>query len=345
MSLRVNMPIIGTDIARTESLVISGASQNLATGEIFVADKYKKPLADAGSPTIATTDTIYIGMGLAETITYTLPNGTLVTEKRILWSNPIQGTKVLGFSGISGGSAATERVAKINFTAASFSPTAGVEYVIRVVYKDILTHPGQFTETYRVTATSTSATDLTNAFVLAINTMGVTPSEARVIATNDTNDLVLTGKVIPNNESNDEIDEYSQVDFVCGLTSDNFDATVVAYTTVATPGIGNPKLVRDKEKMARGYQGVTNTINFPVIKATMATDMTKWYDVIVIEHDTDYESGEMQYIQSAPITTEIYIPTGAAQTSTSPTAGIEATLISLNAWMATLPKAFANVSV
>jgi hypothetical protein len=343
---KVNKLIIGKEIARTEDLVIEGASQNIAIGEVFVADKYKKVLATAA--TIATTDTIYIGVGLADTHEYSLPDGTVITgTKRISWSAPIQGTNVLAYTGLSGGTTATERSAKVDITAATnFEPVIGTEYVIRIVYKDINERPGQFTQTFRVTAATTTPADLTNLFLAEINQVGPSGTfESRIIATNDTNDLVLTGKVIPGNASNDEIDEYSQVDFVVGLFSDNFNDCVVTYPTDALAGIGNPKLIRDKEKHARAFEGVTNLVNFPVIKPTVLTDMAKWYDVIVIEHDQEYVSGDNQYRKEAPLTTEIYIPTGAAQTTTDPTSGVDAVQVALNAWMVSLPKAFSSVSV
>jgi len=351
MSTRVNKPIIGKDLLRTETLVIEGATQNLAAGEVFVADK-NRVLVNA-SATIADTDTIYIGVGLNETHDYTLPDGSaVITARKILWSTPIQGTKVLAYTGLSGGSAATEAV--VTLDTSGITPVVGTEYVVRIVYKDMPEHPGQFTQTYRHTATAVTAataTTLVTALKAEINSAGVTANEARVIASG-TDDLVLTGKVIPNNETNEEIDEYSQVDFVvgswsitaAGVKTIGLEGAAVVYTTLATPGIGNPKIVRDKEKLSLGYKGITNTINFPVIKPTMLTDMAEWYDVIVIEHDTDYESGETQYIQSTPCTTEIYIPTGAGQTSTTAIAGASLLEV-LNPWMASTPKTFGAVSV
>ncbi len=354
MSKRVNKPIIGKDIARTESLVTEGASQNIAVGEVFVADKYKNPLATAA--TIATSDIIYVGVGLAETHDYVLPDGTAITgNNRIAWSAPIEGTGVITYNGISGGTTATERVASCDTS--GITPVVGTEYVVRVVYKDLEEHPGQFVQEFRHVATTAVIADLVNALVTEVNKYGPSNDiDARVIATNSTSDLVLTGRVIPENASNDEIDEYSQVDFEvalnsttsAGINTNGWAGTGVAIAityTAATPGIGNPKLVRDKEKHATAYDGVTNTINFPVIKPTILTDMAEWYDVIVIEHDNSYESGETQYIQSTPITTEIYIPTGAAQTSTDPTLGVDAVTVALNAWMVSTPKAFSAVSV
>jgi hypothetical protein len=333
MQNRVNKVIIGKDIDRTSSLQITDPTTTatyIADGEIIVVDKDKNLLA-AGS-TIADTDTIYIGVGSSTTFDYSLPSGTLVEDARVInWSAPIKGSLVKTFKGLSADNAATERKATINFDGAStFAPVVGTEYVLRVVYKDIPEHPGQYTETFRVTATSVTPGILTDLFVAEINQRGPSGDfESRVIATDDT-DLILTGKVIPNNTTNDEIDEYRQVDFDVFLFSDNFSDVTVTYNTEAHPGNGNPKIVRDREKMAQSYEGITNRTHFPVVKPSQSVVMTKWYDTIIIENSVDFVSADMEYTKYSPVTTEIYIPTNALQTADI--------LAVLNPWMASIDK-------
>lgn len=326
---RVNKIIIGKDISRTSSLQITAPGTTatyIAEGEVIVVDKDFNLLA-AGA-TISDSDIIYIGVGSGETFDYTLPSGTAVTGgRRIEYSGPIKGSKVKTYKGVSADSAAVERQATINIDgASSFAPVVGTEYVIRIVYKDILEHPGQFTQTYRVVATSVTPSVLTTAFVAAING----DSGARVIASKSGNDLVITGKVIPNNATNVEIDEYSQVDFDAYLYSNNFSDVTVTYNTYAEPGNGNPKIVRDREKFALSYEGVMNRTHFPVKLPTMKTDMTKWYDSIIIEHEQEYVSADNEYTKQAPATTEVYIPANAGQTTN--------VLAVLNPWMASTNK-------
>jgi len=335
---KVNKPLIGKEISRTSSPVLSGASQNLATGEVFVLDKNKNILA-AGA-TVADTDTIYIAVATADTQAYSLPDGTAITgEQKLLCSEPIEGSHVLNYRGLAADSAATEQVVTIDLdTATSFASVVGTEYAIRVVYKDINEHPGQFTQTFRVTATTTDPADLTDAFVAEINKIGPSGTyESRVTASNSSDDLVLTGKVVTDNASSDEIDEYSQVEFEVSLFTENFDDAAITYTTTPEPGNGNPKLIRDKEKHARAFEGVTNITQFPVIKPDMRVEMTKWYDSIIIEHDREYVSADNQYKKEAPLTTEIFIPSGSGQTTD--------VLAVLNPWMASTPRAFGNVTV
>lgn len=337
MSKRVNKPIIGKDIDRTSSLITEGASQNIAEGEVVVLDKYKT-LLTAGS-TVADSDVIYLAVGTGETHDYTLPNGTAVTGiRKLSYSAPIQGSKVLSYKGISADSGAVERQATIDMS--GITPVVGTEYVLRIVYKDLVEHPGQFTQTFRHISTDATIANLVNAFVTKINAYGPSGNiDSRVTASNSSNDLVLVGRVIPSNDTNDEIDEYNQVDFEIsvwsivtstGVQTNSWSTATITYNTTASSGNGNPKKVRDIEKFARAYEGVTNLTHFPVIKPAMSTDMTKWYDSITIEHDVEYVSADNQYVKEAPLTTQVFIPAAALQT--------DDVLAVLNPWMASVNK-------
>ena len=94
------------------------------------------------------------------------------------------------------------------------------------------------------------------------------------------------------------------------------------------PGNGNPKIVRDREKFAQSYEGITNRIHFPVIKPLQAVDMTVWYDAIIIENGIDFVSADMEYIKETQVTTELFIPANALQTADI--------LAVLNPWMASV---------
>jgi len=323
---RVNKVLISKLIDRTSGVQITDPTTTatyIAEGEVVVLDKDKN-LLTSGS-TISDTDTIYIAVGKGDTYEYTTPDGTLVEDARKLdISGPIKGRNIISYKGVSADSDATERQATIDIaTASSFTPVVGTEYVIRVVYKDINEHPGQFIQDFRVVATSATPGDLTDAFVSKINKN----KDSRISAENSSDDLVLTGKVIPNSSA-DAIDEYQQVDFDIALhevTEDDWDDVEVTYNTEAHPGNGNPKLVRDREKEALGYEGITNRTHFPVIKPDMKVDMDKWYDSIVIESNTPYVSTAMEYGETAPTTVELYIPANAGQTTN--------VLAVLNTWM------------
>lgn len=345
---RVNHVLIGADIARTSDLDISATgSQNLAEGEVFVADKNKQLLSSGA--TIADTDTIYIGVGSSETYDYTDPSGSEVTGvRKIKWSTPIEGRMVKNYKAMEADNSASEAAVTIESDGFS-SASSGDELVVRAVFTDVSEHPGQFAQDYRIISTGTWSTDV-DTMISKINNY----SPSRVTATKGSvhgtygsgNDIVIVAKDV-SDDSKDAIDEYHQVNFHIFLNGDDDTWSNLTVTREQNPhpGHGNPKLVRDKEKHAQGYEGITNRYKFPVVKPDLDVNMSKWYDAIVIEHDKSYISTEMDFEKEMAHTTEVYIPDGAGQANTAPSSGHDAVLNVLNPWMASLPKAFSNVSV
>jgi hypothetical protein len=331
MRKKVEKIFIATDIARTATLTgfPTSASNNLAAGEILVLDKDKNIITTGD--TIDDTDTIFIAEGLSSTYSYVTPNGTSVTGVRqVKYSDPIQGIGVSEYSGKSY-TAAAEQVTTVSF--GTLTPVVGEEYVIRIVYKDLACeHPGQFTKTYRVVATSATLALLYDAFVAQINGT----KERRVDATDNTTYITLTGKAYDDNDSLNSINEYAQVSFDVFLFSDNFASdAAVATTTVPTSGTGTWQLVRDEEKWSQGYEGLLNRTDFPLQVPDFRTVKSETYDVIVIRHKNWFTAVEGNEEQ-VDITTKIYLPDGASQTAN--------VLADLNPWMASLPKAFPNVT-
>jgi hypothetical protein len=324
---RVNKVLIGKNISRTASLVVYGSGGNLAEGEIVVLDK-NKTILTAGS-TVTDSDVIYVAEGTGSTYSYvTAGTGTSVSGvRRMIVSEPIKYNEVKAYAGRSY-TAAVEQV--VTIVGSSFAPVVGAEYTLRVVYKDTFERPGQLTYTYRVIAATTSVTDLWTAFVAKINTHAA----RRVVATTPASNLVLTGRVAPwdYTDTVDAIDEYYQISFRAFLYSKNFGDTTITYTTSATPGNGTWQRVRDAEKLALGYKGITNKIWFPVTKPTMRTVASATYNSIIIEHAQQYLSPDNQYLKNQPCTTEIYIPTAAGQ--------MNDVLAVLNPWMLSIPNGF-----
>ncbi len=330
---RVNSVLIGKNIARTASAVLIGSTQAAAAGEIFVLDKNKNILASGA--TISETDTIYIAEVLSDTYSYVSPAGTSVTGvKKYITSVPIKGAYVKNYYGRVY-SAIVEQV--VTIVGSTFAPVVGTEYVLRVVYSDTFERPGQVTATYRVIATTTTATDLWTAFVAKINAHAT----RRVNATTPSSNLVLTGRAMPYDTTDtvNAIDEYYQVNFKAFLYSANFGDTTVTYTTAPFPGNGTWQRVRDAEKKQQSYRGIMNRTLFPIITPAMRTVASTNYNCIVIESDVNYTAPD-SYDKTARVTTELYIPTTAA----SGTIQSVDVLNVLNPWMASLPKAFNNVS-
>jgi hypothetical protein len=324
--------LIGKNVSRDAQIVAGEdiatviATGNIADGEVVVLDKNKNVLA-AGA-TKSDTDALYIAQGTGSTFAYTNEAGTTTTANRkVVFSDMIQASGIKSYKGKSY-AAIAEQVITLDFT--GLVPTVGREYTIRVVFSDLAEHPGQFTETFRyISGTATLATWIT-AFVAKINSF----EGRRVIATeNGGVSIILTGLQIPEaNTSVNDIEEYRQVSFdafanYISSTDTHLALTPLTktYTTAPSAGSGTWQSVRDMEKVALGYKGITNKVNFPVISPAMQTSSSATYDLIVIEHDNSFLSADNQYVKKTPITTILALYVDSAQEANI--------LATLNPWM------------
>lgn len=332
MQEKVLKVFIGRDISRTASLVIGGASDNIALGEVVVLDENRN-IMSAGA-TYSDTQKVYIVEGLSETYDYTTPDGTSITSvRKLLYSDAIDGNGVSVYKGASY-AAAAEHTFTVNF--GTLTPVVDEEYSVRLVYKDMEEDPGRRTSyTYRVIATTTTLADLYDAFVAAINAhIG-----ARITATDNTTYITLTAKAYDDNETVDSINEYKQVNFEPFLYSNNYASdAAITETVVPSQGVGTWKLVRDEEKWSQGYEGQTNRIHFPIIGPEFRVVKDETYDVVVINHKNWFTAADRRERQ-VDITTKIFVPNTATSNQMSDILAV------LNPWMASLPKAFANVTV
>jgi hypothetical protein len=264
--------------------------------------------------------------------------------RKILLSDPIEGALVRSWKGVSY-DAKSEQVT--TFTTTACTPlTAGTEVVLRVVYKDITEHPGQFTQTYRYIVTTAAASTLDTivaALAAVVNAHDGRRVDATVNAGSDY--LILTGKAIPQGTTAiTDIDSFTQVRFDAFLlyvtsTGKWADWGSTKSTVVADHGQGTWEQVRDLEKYSRTYFGLDNKTKFPVIAPDMFTVKDETYDLLVIEHDKSYTSADNQYVKRQPLTTVIAIPNPAAANQMTDVLAV------LNPWMASLPGAFTAVSV
>lgn len=345
MYSRVQKLFIAKDIARTSSLVVlpyhngSGAdNDNIASGEVVVLDKNMNVLT-AGA-TVADSETIYIVEGLSTTQTYANEAGTSITARKLIVSDPINGRYMRNYS-------AKTYTAKVEKTATfgyiNQTITAGDEYVLRIVYKDIKEHPGQYTHTYRWVVDAATATNDT--LIAKIATLINTHEGARVTASvtnSGSNDYItLTAKAIPGcTTSLNDIDEFRMVDFEAFFywidqTASTYhgvgpfnQVTMSADTTYVGPIYpqGSWEVVRDEEKSHIQQQfGASNKIHFPVIKPDFRTVVDETYNQIVIEHDGMIQTPDNGYRKNTRLSTKIYLPVGAGQTTNI--------LAALNPWM------------
>jgi hypothetical protein len=321
-----------------QSSVSAGYAFSIAEGEILVLDKYKKVMA-AGA-TIADTDVIYICQGLGSTYSLTNEPGTAMTSlRRLRVSDPIVGKNVKAYNGESY-AAKSEQVTTVDFT--GVTPVVATEYIFRIVYRDIWEHPGQYTATYRYISTTATLSTFLDAVVVKINKH----SGRRVIATDTATALILTGLAIPQCTTGlNDLDPFTMVEFrvFCDYVNSKGQWTLdgVTSTTNVAPGYGtgNWENVRDIERAAWSYLGITNRTHYPIILPDACTVVGATYDIITIEHEAPYLSPDNQYMKHAPLTTQIAFRVPSTGTQE------QAVLAVLNPWFESCPGSFLPVSV
>lgn len=339
---------IGKDTARNANitgneilslLMTTTDADALGDGEIVVLDKAFNVLTPGA--TIADTDRIYIAIGTTKTFTLSPESGTAITARKIKLSDPIIGNYVTKYSGRAY-AAMAQQVSNSVLTA----PTAGREYIVRCVYKDLEEHPGMFKQEWRYTATAAdaAAVDTFGAnLVAAVNNNG----DRRVTASyaNATDTFTLTGRAIPGcTTSLNDIDEVRVVSFdayINYIDTDGYEqkAYTVTVGTRATTGSGTWQLMRDLEKESWGYEGVYNRREFPVILPEFSTNPSLTYHIITIEHEVPYKTPNNLYLETTQVKTIIAIPDGTNGD------GQQAFVLSqLNPWMASTPAGFPNIA-
>lgn len=319
----------GDRLASVQITDPSTTSTYITEGQILVLDKNRK-LMTAGK-TMVDTDTIYIVEGTASTFTYVNEPGTTVTgARKLLYSDAIQGAAVVEYS-----AKAYDSPKEATFTiSGTFTPVVGDVYKIRIVYKDMIERPGQFTRTYEEIATSVDPDVIYAAFVAQINADKKSRVTASYVAGTDT--MTIVAKAYDNNESVTSICEYKQVNPAIFLYSDNFDAAVVTQTVYPHPGSGTWKLCRDEEKWAQGYEGQTNRTHFPVIGPSFRTVGGQTYDTIIIRHKNWFTTPNRREEQ-VDITTKLFLPTSSTQTANITSV--------LNTWMESTGRGLKAISL
>lgn len=306
MLKHVNTVLVGK--AQTATSVASSLAAN-SQGQIIMINaetgKYIASKADAAAAT-------HIKLGLVMN----------AANNDVKYSNVIGRDEIKHVSTIadSAATAPVENVWDITFN----SVVEGNRYVIRIVYEDMYEEPGQFTHTYDYIAKNgDTASTLASKFEALIKKH----TGARCTAVASAAKLTLTAKVKDDNEGKNSINQYSQVVMRPFVYMNDYQATgfakgqkveadvTIAETTPANPGTGNAKIVRDREKEALAYRGITNLTHFPVIMPELNVDLSKTYASVVIESERKYQSPDNQYMKATHVATEVYVEKGSLDAS------------------------------
>lgn len=264
----------------------------------------------------ASADAIKLGLVTGKTQSYVKADGTTEDIKVLQYSNIIPKNSIREYNPFTFMALKEDKIT-IDFGA--FTPVVGNRYVLRIIYQDLYEHPGQFTHTYEVIASSDTLSKLIDRFVLQINK----DTRRRVVATKTDSTIVLTALPKNDNEGKESINIYTQVSMIAVLYYTNPNATgfasknkypldgVTVSKVAGTPGKGNAKLIRDREQAALSYKGIMNRTWFPVIKPELNVNLNGKYDGFVIEFEPEHRTAEDGFRKTKQ-SVEVYVENGTA---------------------------------
>ena len=336
-----NTNILGAETIK--ELLNTGDTNTLGDGEIVILDKNMCVLTPGN--TIADSDTIYVAEGTSLTYTViTEGTGTSITARKIKLSDPIKANNVKKYSGKAYSAKAEQVYTSAAIT--SLTPVAGRQYIVRIVYKDVLEHPGQFVQQYSYIATAADASAVDTFGANVVSTVMADPNIRITLAYVSGSDwFTATGKAIPScTTSLNDINEFDMVNFEIYFNYVDSNGNQQEYvdfstTTAINYGTGTWEQMRDLEKAAWGYEGVYNRREFPVILPDFNTVKSSTYHLINIEHVEPYKTPNMLYSETTQVKTIIAFLNG-----TNGDAQQAFVLSQLNPWMASTSEAFANVT-
>lgn len=266
-------------------------------GDIVMVDEKGALIADEAG--VASAKKVRIGLVSDKTMAYTNPaTGDEVNVNMVQYSNYIDPKSVVSYK-VFDYSAPVED--KIVITATNATIVAGRRYVLRLIYRDLYEHPGQFTHTYEYIAKDNdAAADVVAAFKKAINK----DTRRRCVATADAAVLTLTALPKNDNEGKESINIYTRVNMTAALWYTNPSAGgfasknkyplsgVTVAKTVGANGTGYWKQVRDREQAALSYRGIMNRTWWPVIKPDLNVEVNGHYCGCVIEFEPEHPNAE-----------------------------------------------------
>jgi hypothetical protein len=284
-------------------------------GEVFLVDE-KMELIGTNAKAVAAKE-VRFALKTDKTTTYTDTTGADQTATVIKYSEPIQKGAIKNAK-YNVYVAPVEE--KITFDFTGVVPVVGNRYVVRFIYNDIYEHPGQFTKTYEVIATTAILADLVAALKNRINKdMGrrITISSNSNYAT----DFIATAKAKNDNEGKESINTYTQVSMEAVVYYTNPDATgwnskikrpvdsLTISKVVAPCPRGYWKQVRDMEQTALAYKGVAyrNVWPYSNMKPELLVEVDGTYDSLVVEFENKFLTPDNQKNANTMQSAQVFI--------------------------------------
>lgn len=235
-------------------------------------------------------------------------NGELVYSPIVKWSNAIKKTDIKSMT-YTPFKANTEDKIVVDFTGTSGNimneiSEGGKRIILRLTFKDLPTRFRKWTESYEyVSQNGDTATEIAEGLK---NQIQKNYKRARVTVNAAAGVLTITAMPYDDDDTVDSISPANKVRFsanvwytdpqASGFASKN-KYSLIGATVTKTPGTyytASPKLVRDAEAQAMGYQGILNRgeCTWPIIKPEMETELDAQYDSLTIEFENMYRTAD-----------------------------------------------------
>ena len=246
----------------------------------------------------------------------------------VKWSNEIKKDDIKNYKMTANGdhANAAEKV-QIDFTNLDADVLnkfndGGKRLIVRITYKDLPTRFRKWTESYEyVTKSGDTKITISDNIAKLINK---DYKRARVTAVSDgAGKVTLTAMDYDDDNSSETINLAGVVRFNVNVYYTDPDAAAFAsrnkyfptgVVITKTPGVQNPvdaKLVRDRESLSMGYEGILNRGEgtWPIIKPSIEAQLDKMYDGITLEFENMYRAAD-DIQRKTKQTVEIYGITG-----------------------------------
>ena len=273
--------------------------------------------------------TIKIGLVTKNNVVKIDPSTSAASYVPIVkWSNEIKKNDIKNYKMTANGdhANAAEKV-DIDFTNLDADVLdkfndGGKRLIVRITYKDMPTRFRKWTESYEY-VTKSGDTKITIGDNIA-KLINKDYKRARVTAASDgAGKVTLTAMDYDDDNSSETINLAGVVRFNVNVYYTDPDAAAFAsrnkyfptgVVITKTPGVQNPvdaKLVRDRESLSMGYEGILNRGEgtWPIIKPSIEAQLDKQYDGITLEFENMYRAAD-DIQRKTKQTVEIYGITG-----------------------------------
>lgn len=292
----VNTVFVGKGNAMLTTLPTTYANSNV--GKFIVTDKNGTVLT---STTAATADEIKIGFVTDKAYTNKLGKKHIIKWSGIINKNGIKSYNADTYSS----SKESEEKIVITATNANMTVKPGMRFVLRLTFKDLPARFRKWTESYEYVANA-SNTSVASVLQGLGNVINNDYKRARIDASYSAAVLTLTAKSYDDDDVVDSISWANKVRFNANMwytdiKSSGFDSknkySIDGLQIAKTPGkqyAASTKLVRDREAMSFGYEGILNRGEgtYPIIKPNMNVQLDKNYDYFTLEFENMYRSAD-----------------------------------------------------